>query len=55
MTPAVPHAGSTGSSRPSPTRTRRVRARGSRVGVLALQGDFREHRVMLERLGAAHA
>ncbi len=22
------------------------------VGVLALQGDFREHRVMLERLGA---
>ena len=23
-----------------------------RVGVLALQGDFREHRVMLERLGA---
>ena len=23
------------------------------VGVLALQGDFREHRVMLERLGAA--
>jgi 5'-phosphate synthase pdxT subunit len=25
---------------------------GLRVGVLALQGDFREHRVMLERLGA---
>lgn len=25
---------------------------GLKVGVLALQGDFREHRVMLERLGA---
>lgn len=26
---------------------------GLRVGVLALQGDFREHRIALERLGAA--
>lgn len=28
---------------------------GLKVGVLALQGDFREHRVALERLGAATA
>lgn len=27
-------------------------AAGVRIGVLALQGDFREHRFMLERLGA---
>jgi 5'-phosphate synthase pdxT subunit len=28
-------------------------AAAPRIGVLALQGDFREHRAMLERLGAA--
>ena len=46
------HAPATGSCRP--TRGRRGRARaGLTVGVLALQGDFREHRARARALGAA--
>lgn len=37
---------------PDPARSDEGPGVGLTVGVLALQGDFREHRVMLERLGA---
>ena len=37
---------------PEPSRDRLGPGAGLSIGVLALQGDFREHRVMLERLGA---
>jgi 5'-phosphate synthase pdxT subunit len=37
---------------PDPAPSPEGPAAGLRVGVLALQGDFREHRLMLERLGA---
>ena len=37
---------------PEPSLDSRGPGRGLTVGVLALQGDFREHRVVLERLGA---
>jgi pyridoxal 5'-phosphate synthase pdxT subunit len=38
---------------PEPSLEPQGPAAGLAIGVLALQGDFREHRVMLERLGAA--
>jgi 5'-phosphate synthase pdxT subunit len=37
---------------PDPARSAKGPGVGLTIGVLALQGDFREHRVMLERLGA---
>lgn len=37
---------------PDPARSASGPGAGLSVGVLALQGDFREHRVVLERLGA---
>lgn len=37
---------------PDPARSASGPGAGLSVGVLALQGDFREHRAMLERLGA---
>lgn len=37
---------------PDPARSAEGPGTGLTIGVLALQGDFREHRVMLERLGA---
>ena len=37
---------------PEPSRDRLGPGAGLAIGVLALQGDFREHRLMLEQLGA---
>ena len=52
---ATASGGSTGSCRPSPALDPRGPGAGLAVGVLALQGDFREHRVDARAARRAHA